>query len=131
MTSKRCCTVVPRCLGSCYFFLSAIFRISFAFFTKVNFIFDLASFGSSSMSFLFLWGMMTVLIPACFAAMIFSLRPPMGRTRPFKIISHITPPPPAQGIEQHVVAACLTVALAKGGCRRRNPRRPRHAPADG
>lgn len=43
----------------------------------------------SCRSFLFLAGRITVFIPACFAARIFSFRPPMGKTRPRRVISPV------------------------------------------
>lgn len=59
------------------------------FFTNLNFIPFLASAGISGISFLFLSGSITVLIPACFAARIFSFSPPIGRTSPLKVISPV------------------------------------------
>ena len=43
----------------------------------------------SAMSFLFRAGRMTVLMPACLAASIFSLSPPMGSTSPRSVISPV------------------------------------------
>ncbi len=59
------------------------------FFTNLNLRPFFASVGTSGISFLFLAGRMTVLMPACFAARIFSFRPPMGRIRPRRVISPV------------------------------------------
>ena len=59
------------------------------FFTKQNCKPFFASAGTSGMSFLFLCGRITVFMPACFAARIFSFRPPTGKTRPRRVISPV------------------------------------------
>jgi len=54
------------------------FRTSVTFFAKVKVILAFASLGISAMSLRFRAGSMTVVIPARFAARIFSFRPPTG-----------------------------------------------------
>ena len=70
-------------------YLIASFRTSFVFFTNANFIPFFASVGISVISFLFLAGRITVFIPACFAARTFSFSPPIGSTRPLRVISPV------------------------------------------
>ena len=82
------------CKGLCCFIrffiqIIAIFNTSFVFLTNLKVRPFLASAGTSGRSFLFLAGRMTVFMPACLAARIFSLSPPIGRTSPRSVISPV------------------------------------------
>src|SRR6056297_2204231 len=75
----------------CYSASRAISRTSLTSFTQMNVSLDFTDFGISWRSFLFFSGMITVLMPALKAPNAFSLRPPMGSTRPLKEISPVMP----------------------------------------
>ena len=63
------------------------------------------------MSFLLRAGRITVFMPACFAARIFSLRPPIGRTRPRRVISPVIATSGRTGLARSSETSDVNIAM--------------------
>src|SRR6266481_5341477 len=81
----------------------------------MNLSFCFASSGTSTRSFSFSFGMITVEMPARMAARLFSFNPPIGRTSPRKVISPVMATSERTGVLLNSEARAVNIATPADG----------------